>query len=225
MTASDFDSRLKEGKMFAYAEFLKPGKAAEISANYKYPLDQVGITPITASNGVGTGAMMAISRTSKNPVRAMRFLELFNTDKTLNNLIVYGVEGKHYKKLQGDYIEVIKDGGYTLAGSQWMMGNVFLNYLTTNEAPDKVEALRKFNESAVKPQHYGFTFNPEPVQNEIAALNSINSEYNKQIVLGAMDYTNIIPEMRERFKQAGMEKVMNEVQKQYDAFRASRNQD
>lgn len=224
MTAADFDQRLKEGKTFAYAEFLKPGKTAELSQTYKYPLAQVGVTPITATNGVGTGAMMAISTTSKNPVRAMRFLELFNTDKTLNNLIIYGVEGKHYKKLQGDYVQVIKEGGYTLSGSQWMMGNVFLNYLTPIEAPDKVEALKKFNDSAIKSQTYGFTFDTAPVQSEIAALNSINSEYNKQVSLGAMDYTSIIPQMQKRYKEAGQDKVAAEYQKQFDAWKASKGQ-
>lgn len=224
MTASDFDQRLKEGKTFAYAEFLKPGKTAELSQTYRYELNQVGVTKITATNGVGTGAMMAISATSKNPVRAMRFLELFNTDKTLNNLVIYGIEGKHYQKLDGDYVRVIKDGGYTLSGSQWMMGNVFLNYLTEIETPTKVQDLLEFNKMAVKSQTYGFTFNSEPVQNEMAALSAINSEYNKQIVLGAMDYTEIIPAMQKRYKEAGQDKVAAEYQRQFDEWKAKKAQ-
>ena len=40
--------------------------------------------------------MMAISTASKNPERAMMFLNLLNTDPYLMTLLNYGVEGVHY---------------------------------------------------------------------------------------------------------------------------------
>ena len=41
------------------------------------------------------GAMMAISTSSKNPERAMMFLNLLNTDPTLMMMLNYGLEGTH----------------------------------------------------------------------------------------------------------------------------------
>ena len=49
--------------------------------------------------------MQAISRTSKNPEIAMKFLEMFNTDKYLNNLINFGIEGTHYVKVADNVIK------------------------------------------------------------------------------------------------------------------------
>lgn len=227
LTATDFSARLKEGKMFAYAEFLKPGKTDELSQNYKYKLGQVGATKVTLNNGNTLASLTAISSTSGNPIRVMRFLEMFNSDKTLNNLIIYGVEGKHYKKLPEigpDYVEVIKDGGYTLSGSQWSMGNVFLNYLTANEATDKVAKLKEFDAQATKTQSFGFVFDAEPIRPDIAAIKTVTDEYNKQIELGVMDYQPLMEARDKRLKEAGVDKVKAEVEKQYGAFMATKGQ-
>jgi putative aldouronate transport system substrate-binding protein len=215
-TASDFIDRLKEGKTAVYAEFLKPGKTAELTSTYGVPLSQVDVTPITMSNGTGTGSMLAVSATSKNPARVLRFIELLNTDQYLNNLINYGIEGKHYKKINDNTIEVIKGAGYSLSDSRWMMGNVFLNYLTPDESPTKVQELKDFNAKAVKPQQYGFTANMEAFDTVKTGLNTIKSEY--QLVLGAEDPLPLIDELEKRLAENGQEEYTAEVQKQFDEF-------
>ena len=53
---------------------------------------EVVATPILESyitNGSVNGSMIAISKNSKNPEKAMEFLNLLNTDKYLRNLINY----------------------------------------------------------------------------------------------------------------------------------------
>ena len=164
MTATDFEQRLKDGKTFCYVDFLKPGKAKETSAKFDFELDQSTVSDIWQDNGAGTGSMLAVSRTSKNPERVLRFLELLNTDATLSNLINYGIEGKHYTKIDDNTITIPDDTSYTLQGYQWMQGNVFLNYLTEGESPDKVEALKAFNAEAKKPIDYGFKFDNTAVE-------------------------------------------------------------
>ena len=57
-------------------DFLKPGKAKETSAKFDFELDQSTVSDIWQDNGAGTGSMLAVSRTSKNPERVLRFLEL-----------------------------------------------------------------------------------------------------------------------------------------------------
>lgn len=222
MTATDFEQRLKDGKTFCYVDFLKPGKAEETAANYDFELAQAPVTDIWQENGAGTGSMLAISRTSKNPVRVMRFIELLNTDKYLNNLINYGIEGKHYTKIDENIIEIADNTPYTLQGYQWMQGNVFLNYLTENEAPDKMEKLAEFNKNAKKPTDYGFKFDKTPVEMEIAAVSTVMSEYRKQVIMGSMDPEPILKEYNEKLKSAGIDKIIEEAQKQYDEFLANK---
>ncbi len=222
MTASDFEQRLKDGKTFCYVDFLKPGKAEETAANFDFELAQAPVTDIWQENGAGMGSMLTISRTSKNPVRVMRFIELLNTDKYLNNLINYGIEGKHYTKIDDNTITIADNTPYTLQGYQWMQGNVFINYLTENEAPDKMEKLAEFNENAKKPTSYGFKFDKTPVEMEIAAVSTVMSEYRKQVIMGSMDPEPILKEYNEKLKSAGIDKIIEEAQKQYDEFLANK---
>lgn len=222
LTAKDFDQRLKSGKVFAYMDPLKPGKAQEVSRNFSFPLEQVAVTPIRMDITAGTGSMSSISVTSKNPVRVMRFLELVNTDPYLNNLIVYGIEDKHYTKIDNQYVKVNKDGGYTLTDSPWMMGNVFLNYLTEGEDPNKVENLKNFNNQAKKHKFYGFVFDSTPVQRQIAAVTAVDKEYGSQVSCGAMPVEPTLTEYREKLMKAGVQEVIDEIQKQYDAFLAGK---
>lgn len=222
MTASDFEQRLKDGKTFCYIDFLKPGKAQETAANYSFELDQAPVTPIWQENGAGTGSMMAISRTSKNPERVMRFLELLNTDAYLNNLVNFGIEGKHYTKVDDKYISINENTPYTLQGYTWMTGNIFLNYLTNGEAADKMEQLADFNKEAQKPLDYGFKFDPSAVEMEIAACTTVMSEYRRQVIMGSLDPEPIMKEYQSKLKDAGIDKVIAEAQKQYDAFLAEK---
>lgn len=223
MTATDFEQRLKDGKTFCYIDFLKPGKAEETAAGFDFELAQAPVTDIWQENGAGLGSMVAVSRMSKNPERVLRFIELLNTDPYLNNLINYGIEGKHYTKISDDTIQITDNTPYTLRGYQWMQGNVFINYLTEGEAPDKMEALAEFNQNAKKPTHYGFKFDKTPVEMEIAAVNTVMSEYRKQVIMGSMDPEPVMKEYNEKLKAAGIDKIVSEAQKQLDEFLASKD--
>lgn len=222
-TASDFEQRVKDGKTFCYIDFLKPGKAKETCANYAFELDQADVSPIYEYNGAGIGSMNAISRTSKNPERVLRFLELLNTDPYLNNLINFGIEGKHYTTNEDGRIHIEPDTSYTMNGYQWMTANIFVNKLTDKEDPDKLEQMREFNKNAIKVPTYGFDFDPTAVEMEISALKTVSSQYNKQVTMGAQDPETVMPEYTQKLKEAGLQKVIDEAQKQYDEFLASKN--
>jgi putative aldouronate transport system substrate-binding protein len=220
LTSKDFDQRLKAGKIFAYVDFLKPGKAKEASKDFTFPLNQTELT--SAVYEPSTGSMNAISRTSKNPERAMRFMELYNNDEYLNNLLVYGIEGKHYTKLDADTVEITPNSGYTMSGTQWMLGNVFINYLTRIEPKDKYTAMKKLNDEAVMPQYFGFVFDPTPVSQEAAAIGVVSNDFKSQITSGAMDPLPLIEQVNAKLKASGIDKVKAEAQKQFDAFLAAK---
>ena len=135
----------------------------------------------------------------------------------------YGIEGKHYTKIDDNTITIPDDTSYTLQGYQWMQGNVFLNYLTEGESPDKVEALKAFNAEAKKPIDYGFKFDNTAVEAEIAACQTVKSEYRKQVIMGSMDPEPIMKEYAAKLKAAGIDKIIEEAQKQYDEFLANKN--
>lgn len=212
----------KAGKMFVYSVSLKPGKDAEMSNASEFKWIQQDITPPVMSNRETTGSMMAISKSSKNPERAMMFLEIFNTDSYLNNLINYGIEGTHYTKKGDNAIEPIKDNGYKeMSGMGWALGNQFLNYLLPNEDPKKWDKFVEYNSKALPLKSLGFSFDQEPVKTEAAACKAVYKEYMPQLDTGTADPATTLPKFVAKLKAAGSEKVIAEMQKQYDAWLAA----
>lgn len=220
------DGYLKKGEKQTaenyFMEFigLRPGKDKETSATRMHDytqIDSMGTPYMTTSDT--TGSLMAISRTSKNPELVMQFLELFNTDKYLLNLIVYGVEGKHYTKLDENTIDPIKDSGYGNAGMQWEFGNTFLDYLTKGEDPDKVKKMEEFNNNVVLSPMLGFSFNPEAVKVEVGACQNVRAEFQNVLSMGADNPEEVLSNYIAKLKAAGSDKIVAEVQKQYDEWR------
>jgi putative aldouronate transport system substrate-binding protein len=211
----------KTGKVFMWTDGLKPGKDAEEEGYVGFDLTQVELTEPTITTGDASGSMLAISRTSEDPERAMMFLNLLHSDKYLNNLINFGIEGTHYEKVSD---EIKKPGPKNKdynPGAMWQLGNQFLNYLGDHEDPKKWEKFKDFNSRGVKSPALGFAFNSEPVKNEIAACRNVSEQYDPALTSGAVDPDQVIPEYLAKLKASGIDKIIAEKQRQLDAFLAS----
>lgn len=186
------------------------------------------MTQPTITTGDTSGAMLAISRTSENPEKAMQVINLLHSDPVVNNLLNFGIEGTHYVKKEGsDSIISLPEGTdpnnrtYN-PGAQWQLGNQFLNYLWDNEDPEKWDKFKDFNARGVKSPALGFTFNSQPVKNEIAAVNNVNKQFKPALTSGAVDPNEMIPKYADKLKAAGIDKIIAEKQKQLDAFLAKK---
>lgn len=215
---NDFSTRMKNGQTFAMLSPLKPGKVKEEYKNLNFELGQIEITEPEMPANPGISAMMVIPVTSKNPVRVARFIELLNTDKYLYNLVIYGIEGKHYEKVGDTVVKVIADSGYSMASGQWKIGNVYNSYTTIEEDPEKYMQLRMFDDSAKDSRIAGFTFVTDPVQAEIASVATVDAQYNAQFLLGAIDPDTIIDDYRQALEKAGLDKIQAELQRQLDKY-------
>lgn len=207
----------KQGKIWVQSTVWKPGSDIEmkLSDNFDW-VSHVIEEPIVTTD-LATGSMLSISRTSKNPDRAMMVLNYLHTDPYVINLVVNGIEGKHYKKVGPNRIEPIKDSGYD-GGLFWVLGNQFLNYLKPGQPDDLYESWKKFNNDAKRFPLIGFVFDDTNVKNEIAQLTTIVNEY-KLIGTGAVpNPSKLIDERNAKFKAAGLEKVKTELQTQIDAW-------
>ena len=218
----------KAQKAFMWAEQLKPGKDKEMEAQLGYEIVQVyayqGLPRYTMTGDL-TNSMFVIPRASKNPERAMMFLDLMFYDKQLKNLISWGIEGVHYKKVGENQIDfadgvTAENSGYT-GMAQWAQGgNQFLDYLWANESPDKWEKMKEFNDSAVPTKALGWTFNQEPVKTQIAACTTVGDEFGAALNSGVVDYDEVYPKMQKAYETAGINDIIAEAQKQLDAFAA-----
>lgn len=218
---------LKAGNVFMIVSPLKPGKDAEMAngINLQGKLKQIEMTAKTVSTGETAGAMLGISTTSDDPVRAMMLINLLHTDKELNNLLNFGIEGVHYRKVSDNIIKATDATKNYSPGASWMFGNQFLNYIWDTEDPQKWDKFKEFNKDAKKSPGLGFTFNAEPVKTEVAALVNVGKEYDPALDTGSVDPEKTLPKYTEKLKAAGLDKIQAEKQKQLDAFLASKTQD
>lgn len=207
----------KTGKVVAsFEHVLKPGGEAELmNRNGGQPVVTIPTwEPVFKGS---QGAMTAISKTSKNPERAMMLLNLVNTDPELFNLLAFGIEGKHYEKKSETHIAMKPDGGY-VPNVPWTIGNVTIGYLLESQQDDTWTQTIELNESARIPDILGFAFDPEPVKTEQANISAVNKEFITAITTGTVDPAEYIPQYQEALKHAGSEKVLQEMQRQLDEF-------
>ena len=180
--------------------------------------DVVVVTTNEASStGYNPSTNNAISRTSKNPERAMMFLDLIDSDKQLYNIIANGIEGKHYDKLPAGTIKTKPDSAYA-PGVDWVFATQF-NALIKDGLPlDVWEQTKKLNASAKVSPFAGFSFNSEAVKTELANVSAVNAEYNRGFEAGVFDFDKMWPEYVAKMNKAGQDKIEAEVQKQVDVF-------
>ncbi|WP_055666548.1 ABC transporter substrate-binding protein [Desnuesiella massiliensis] len=185
---------------------------------------EVVSTPMMApfiTNGSTTGSMQAISVTSKHPEKSMQFLNLLNTDKYLRNLINYGIEGTHYQKVNDEQIKILPDQkNYQMP--YFSLGNLFITYTLENEPKTKWEEFKKFNADSSKSPALGFKFDPTPVNTEVAGLRNVLDEFGASLYSGTVDPNEYLPKINAKLKSIGIDKVIAEMQKQIDAWKAKK---
>lgn len=221
ITAQESGDLYSNGKVAVwFGGTWKPGGEVDASRIYNRPIADRAISPaLLTTNGI-IATMFGISRTSKNPERAMMLLELVNSDIELYNLLVFGIEGKHYNKTSGNYIEPVAENKYA-ASYSWVWGNNFNAYLTEGQPEDVWAQTKTLNESAQKAPSIGFTFDSEPVKTEIANSATVVKEYLDGLNSVFLNLDQDYPDFIEKLKKAGSERIIEEMQRQIDAWKAS----
>jgi len=177
----------------------------------------------------------AISANCATPDRAMMVLNLVNTDSEFATMMRFG--------FAPDYWTTDAEGKMTFEGTKnekpgerayynWYMAPV--GNLTIVNAPEKLTGpdgimlknMMALNDSCIKAQHLGFTFDTAPVVNEVAACTSVEMEYKNDLVRGQLadedDVKDTVAEFVDKLNANGVATVIDEVTKQIAAWEAAR---
>lgn len=172
----------------------------------------------------------AISSTSKNPERAMMLLNLMNSSKgaELMNLLTYGIEGEHYKKINDTQIEWLGEEAPGSANNSygynhWMLGNSLVTYVTSDQEADYNSYIDEVNKSAKMSRLSGFVLDREPIKVEIANYEAVYKEYVYLDYGTTPNYEELLAERDAKMKEAGSDKIIAEVQRQIDEWVAANN--
>lgn len=171
---------------------------------------------------LGVENSTVISSTTDNPERSLMAIEKFMTDPSYYNLIQYGIEGRQYviedgmKKTPANFDEK-KDGGGFAA---WSLRNDKYNLPMDTENPIRSSLYEQWNKDAINDPYMGFSFDPKNVSTEIAAISNVNQQLGMQLMLGKTkkDPKAAVADYRKQLKDAGIDKVIAEVEKQLADF-------
>jgi putative aldouronate transport system substrate-binding protein len=174
---------------------------------------------------------VAINGISKKKERAMMVLNEFYTNKEIFDLAMLGIEGVHWRAVgEDEYTLLDGNADYGVdSNCNWGWTNANLKRIESIENPTAVDAqhqaiLDAWNAN-IKPGHIydGFVFNSADVSAEMAAVETVVSQYFTPLVYGmAGDVDAAMLVLREQLNRAGIENIYNEIKKQAEEYKASR---
>ena len=230
LTIQDYnkDKGKKDGYVMWIHNYDDYTKSAE-EIQYGMPIHYITYGNVTRYYKPG-GTNTVLARTSENPERAMQLLEIINdeNDKELYNLLVYGIEGKHYTKTGEKTIKTLNyvgtpklDSAYGI--SKWIIGNTFNAYDTQSDIPGYGDYVKgELNAKADESILAGFKFDSTPIATELAQIASVENEF-KGLKWGVyQDDENRFNQKVAKLKQCGIDKVFSEVQRQLDEWQSKR---
>lgn len=189
------------------------------SKDLKYDVVASQITDSYITNASTTGSMIAVSKNSKNPDKAVEFLNLLNTDEYIRNLLNYGIEGTHYESVNDKQIK-LTDKASDYSVGYYTLGNLFITKVLDNEPETKWDEFQEFNDAAKESAVLGFKFDTSKVTNEIAAINNVLEEFKSTIYSGSVDVDEYLDKLNKKLKDQGIDRVIEEMQTQLDAWLA-----
>lgn len=169
-----------------------------------------------------------VMSSSKYKEKAAELLNLINSEKgkDLYNLLVFGIEGKHYEKEGENRIKVdyqsLPDSSSPYGLYKWIVGNVRNAYEIQSEPEGYNDWIFNVqNAKAVQniPELMGFRADTSAVNSKIAQIQAVKSEYYPTLLAGATeDVDGLYAEFKDKLDKAGEAAVIEELQKQVDEF-------
>lgn len=175
-----------------------------------------GTDPVITTDSA-LGALIAVSVTSKHPVEAFKFLNLLNTDAYVRNTVDSGIEGVHYEMIGDRQRDLDAAERYNVPS--FSLGNLFLLNPYEADPENKWAMLEEMNASGKESPAFGFIVDRSLIENELAAITNVWEEYKKLLTHGQVDTDEYLRQCNEKLKAAGIDTVLAEVQRQYDAWR------
>ena len=204
-----------EVKAFCSTASGGPYSANMWSSSWGYPVVSEQVSdPIIKTEDVQS-SVMVVNAATRHPEECVKFLNLLNTDPETRNLINYGVKNIHYTLTPHDQVEVISDA-YNAA--TYTQGNWFILKTLASEPQDKWEQFKKFNDSAVKSELFGFKPETSGYEKEISDITALMDTYGPALSTGSVDPEVYLPRLNEDLKKAGIEELKEELQRQINAW-------
>ncbi len=182
-------------------------------------------------NRTPLGNCMCVNKNAANPERALMWMNMMETSQEFYDMVFYGIEGKTYV-LNGKAAEY--PSGMTSANSNYMdWAGQWTLWKPQFMRPDATYGegfWQREAEYAKSPVNMdnpvdGIFYNTDSVKNEVSRRDQIFQEFGRPLIFGLVKSENIdkaVDEYIQKQKDAGLDKILAECQKQLDSFVASK---
>lgn len=198
----------------------------------QHPDWEYGFFPYVSVNeewyigSLAESSVVSISSKVRYPEIAIRLLEKIHTDARYYNLVKYGVEGIHYRNVEGkvSYEGISSEERFSWSvctDSLMNLENIPVNEQWSESVELPVAYWQEEISKEAKPYPlYGFTFMTSGLEQETEAMESARLKYFQPLVCGYMEnYEEELIRTEEALRLAGLERYIEELQQQIgDAF-------
>lgn len=213
---------VKADKLFSYFQAYKPGIDVEESMSSAHEMVTVCVSEPVMNNNSITTFLWGITSKCKYPIEAMKLLNLLYSDSDVMNLLNYGIEGRHYEILDDGTIDYPE--GVTAANSRynpavgWILPNQFITYVWHGNDLDLWEDIVEFNNGAKRANSFGFYFDSSEVYEQTRNVVRLYYTYVQGLEMGLLDPDSILPVLREKLHEAGIDDIVASAQQQYEKW-------
>jgi putative aldouronate transport system substrate-binding protein len=217
------ENNLLSGNGFAMFENWKPGKELEVQKGNNREVYFMKVIEPYKYTDVPNGNSFMIPYSSKHPEKAMELWNLMFTDPEVSNLFINGIEGKHWVYTDDTKTFITTPEGVDVNGSgyssvDWSWPNQQLTPIWEGGVAGLWDKLNAFNQSGKASPAHGFSWNSNPVLNQVTACNNVIAAYHTALRWGAMDPAEALPKFIAELEAAGINDIIAEKQKQLDEF-------
>ncbi|MBQ7096736.1 MAG: ABC transporter substrate-binding protein [Clostridia bacterium] len=199
-----------------------PGCEANYKTNYGFDVTVVTRSEALLTSYGTTATMAAVNADTRYPEESVKFLEFLNTNKEFYNLITFGIEGKHYTKIDDNYIQKSTENPYSQPA--WAIGNTFNAYLLEGQPLTLAEDTKKINSEAKVSPILGFIPDQDSLKVEVASCKAVLEEYLSVLDQGIVDVDGTYATFIEKLKSAGVDKIIESLNKQLAEWKANNKQ-
>lgn len=224
-TSEDSSAQIAAGKGFGMFTNTKPGIEGELEKKTTKEMLVFTLTPVYTST-TRLDILWYIAHNSEKPERAVQVLNEIYTNPELENICINGIEGKHFeikdesKGIVG-YPEGVDGTNTGYPSYPWAWPNEMISYTWEGDPEDIWQQTSDWNDSAVISPAMGFSWDNSSVLNQVTACKNVKSKYENALGTGSIDPATALPAFLQELEDAGVNDIIQEKQKQLDAWLAS----